>query len=143
MAYPQGRQTYRKSSLQVQKHQFIRQLRDENGDHTPTPSAPLSKEDVANLEEKISGRIVWPWSNTYNQDRQEFDAVYQAFPLLIVFAANYADVRISLQLARECNLHAAIRSGGHSFAGYSVCDGLVIDVSGLNNITVNPFDETA
>lgn len=143
MAYPQGRQTYRKSSLQVQKHQFIRQLRDENGDHTPTPPAPLSKEDVANLEEKISGRIVWPWSNTYNQDRQEFDAVYQAFPLLIVFAANYADVRISLQLARECNLHAAIRSGGHSFAGYSVCDGLVIDVSGLNNITVNPFDETA
>ncbi len=143
MAHHRNKRTYRKSSLQVQKHQFIQQLRDKQTKQALTPPAPLSKEDMANLEEKIVGRIVWPWSKTYDQDRQEFDPVYQAFPLLIVFAANYADVRICLQLARESNFHTAIRSGGHSFAGYSVGDGLVIDVSGLNNITVNPVDQTA
>ncbi|GAB4032586.1 FAD-binding oxidoreductase [Spirosoma gilvum] len=135
---------YRKSVLQSEKHQFVQQLRNENHPiHPAAVKTSFSREAMAGLEERVKGRIVWPWSPSYNQDRQEFDNIYPAYPLVIIYAVTYSDVRISLEFAHKYSLHTAIRSGGHSFAGYSVCDGLVIDVSGLNNIYVDVANQTA
>lgn len=134
---------FRKSSTQTKKRPVVNQLREKEPYHPSIATAPFSKEQMATLEEKVKGHIVWPWSKSYDQDRQEFDNVYQAYPQLLIFAANYSDVRVALSFAHEFNLHTAIRSGGHSFGGYSVCDGLVIDVSGLTNIFVNTTDKTA
>lgn len=135
---------YRKSPLQAEKYQLVQQLRQDHASpHLPAAKAPFSSAIIANLEEEINGHIVWPNSPSYDQDRQEFDNVYQAYPQLIIYAVSYSDVRVGLRLAHDLKLHTAIRSGGHSFGGYSVCDGLVLDVSGLDNIYVNAAEQTA
>jgi len=134
---------YRKSALQIEKYQLIHKLRKQPAKASPATATPFSAPAIAGLEKEIKGQIVWPTSKGYNQAKQEFDDIYPANPLLIVYAANYLDVRSALAFAHEYNLHTAIRSGGHSFGNYSVCDGMVIDVSRLNNIYVNAAEKTA
>lgn len=134
---------YRKSPRQTEKYFRIRQLRTEAASNDFPDSSPFSKEALARLEERFYGTIILKGEQGYDNARQEFDPVYGAFPIFIAYVACYSDVKIVLDFARAYNIQVAIRSGGHSFGGYSVCDGIVIDVSGLNNIYVNTEDNTA
>jgi FAD/FMN-containing dehydrogenase len=63
---------------------------------------------------------------------------------MIAQCASGDDVRRSVEFARKQNLLAAIRSGAHSFAGYSTCDGgLVIDLSQMKRVKVDPAKHVA
>jgi FAD/FMN-containing dehydrogenase len=65
-------------------------------------------------------------------------------PALIVRCAGTADVMSALSFARNTGLQIAVRGGGHSFPGHSVCDGgLVIDLSCMKDIRVDPAGRTA
>jgi hypothetical protein len=56
----------------------------------------------------------------------------------------YADVVNAVNFAHEQGLVIAVRSGGHSVAGFSVCDGgMLIDLAGLKKIDVDPEARTA
>jgi FAD/FMN-containing dehydrogenase len=134
---------YRKSPHQVKKQNRVHQLLKEAATDNVSGSVPFSKEALATLEERFYGKIILKGDASYDDDRQEFDPVYQAFPLLIAYVACYTDVKLMLDFAKASKVQVALRSGGHSFGGYSVCDGIVIDVSGLNNIYVNTEDQTA
>jgi len=45
--------------------------------------------------------------------------------------------------ARDCELPLSIRGGGHDWAGRALCEGLVIDMSGMNGATVDSVARTA
>ena len=65
-------------------------------------------------------------------------------PQLIVRAADALDVTMSVAYARKHHLPLAIRSGGHSLAGFgSVDDGVVLDLSRMKAISIDPDRQIA
>ncbi|WP_339667227.1 FAD-binding oxidoreductase [Maribacter arcticus] len=103
---------------------------------------PFTIKELIEFEQKIQGKIVYPWSPGYENDKKEFNDVYPAFPKLIVYVANYNDIGICLMEARNRKIDTVIRSGGHSLADYSVCDGLVVDISNLKSFHVDKANKT-
>ena len=66
------------------------------------------------------------------------------YPTSIARCADAADVATALRFARTHGLLVAVRGGGHSFPGHSVCDdGMVIDLSLMKGIRVDPDARTA
>src|SRR5205823_10744052 len=66
------------------------------------------------------------------------------YPAVIVYCADVADVVHAVQFARDSHLLVAVRGGGHSVSGSSVCDGgMVIDLSGMKGIRVDAEQKTA
>jgi FAD/FMN-containing dehydrogenase len=102
----------------------------------------ITKEQLAKLEAALQAKVVYPWSPGYDDDKREFNDVYPANPLLIVYVANYQDIQVCLEFARNYKLTTAIRSGRHSLADYSVCDGMVIDISLLKSVFVDTANQT-
>lgn len=139
---PTFKMKYRKSPLQIQKHYSIQRIIDPN-----IPTKLHSKNRIpdgrkAEFEAIITGEIVWPWSPEYDTARKDFNNVYPAEPILIVYVANYSDVRECLKLAHEADLWAIVRSGGHSLADYSIGNGIIIDMSRLTSIYVDRSAKT-
>jgi FAD/FMN-containing dehydrogenase len=65
-------------------------------------------------------------------------------PALIIRCAAVADVIAAVKLARETNMPAAVRGGGHGVTGNALCDdGLVIDLSAMKRVRVDPGNRTA
>src|SRR5947208_1349885 len=64
-------------------------------------------------------------------------------PVVLGRAANCGDVMAAVNLARENGLDLAIRGGGHSVPGFGTCDGVVIDVSRMRGVRVDPASATA
>jgi hypothetical protein len=103
---------------------------------------PHDNEKLAAFVLKFSGTIVLPGDPNYDQDRKDFNDVYPAYPQIIAYVANYDDVRWCVQYAQQNQMAACVRSGGHSLASYSVCDGMIIDLSQLTSIHVDPQSNT-
>jgi FAD/FMN-containing dehydrogenase len=90
------------------------------------------------LEPQLVGRLVLPSDPDYEQDRQEFNPAFQEYPAGIIYCEVEEDVRLCLDLIRTPWTRVAIRSGGHSTAGYSVVtDGLVIDLSAFDCVCID------
>jgi len=88
---------------------------------------------------QISGEIVTPNDPDYEKDRQESNPAFQEFPYVIAYCECWDDVYQCLKWAQTLNVGFVCRSGGHSTAGYSVMNnGLVIDISRLDYVAVNP-----
>jgi hypothetical protein len=87
------------------------------------------------LHRSLRGRLVLPGDQSYatakQLDLQQFDAVN---PEAIAYCSGARDVAACLAFAQDCRLPIAVRSGGHSYGGYSTTEGLVIDVSGLDAV---------
>lgn len=98
----------------------------------------LPWEAVAQLESRLVGRIVLPCSPDYDEARQESNPAFQAYPQLIVYCACENDVLECLAAARTFGLWVAVRSGGHSTAGYSVNNGMVVDLSDIQGVVLDP-----
>ncbi|MDH2380874.1 FAD-binding oxidoreductase [Bradyrhizobium sp. CER78] len=92
---------------------------------------------------KVQGDIVLPTDAGYQQDRQLANNAFQSFPQLIVYCEVFSDIRQCLAFAQRCGLTVAVRSGGHSTAGLSVNDDMVIDLSRLRYVVVDPKAHTA
>jgi len=97
----------------------------------------------AALEARLTGRLIRPGSTAYPHARLEYDPRFDDIkPKGIVMAANASDVATSIAFARDRGIPFAARCGGHSYGGYSVCEGLVIDVSDMSHVRPHP-DGTA
>ena len=89
----------------------------------PEGGTQLSDTAVQELEESFRGQLVRPGGSTYEKHRRIWNGSINRFPALIARCAGAADVIAAVRFARNTGLPAAVRSGGHSFPGLSVCDG--------------------
>ena len=105
----------------------------------PLESGLLSynQEQLEELQSKLSGSVQQPGYPGYNDDRMVFMHTYQHYPQLIVHAEIETDVIAALKFARKRGLHVTTRSGGHSTAGYSSNDQIVIDTSRISHVLID------
>ena len=104
----------------------------------------LDRAAVDALGTTLRGELIRPSDLTYGEDRRVWNGSIDKHPGLIVRCAGVADVRSAVRFAREQGQLVAVRGGGHSFPGHSVCDGgMVIDLSPMKGIQVDPEARTA
>jgi UDP-N-acetylenolpyruvoylglucosamine reductase len=90
------------------------------------------------------GLLIAPGDPTYDEARALYNGMIDKRPALIARCADVADVINAVNYARERKMKLAVRGGGHNGAGLgSVDDGLVIDLSPMRGIRVDPDARTA
>ena len=95
------------------------------------------------LEAVFSGDLIGPSHARYDVARRVWNGSIDRHPALIAQCGTAGDVAAALHWAREVGLPVAVRSGGHSFPGLSVCDDeIVIDLRRLNHVAVDPRSRT-
>jgi FAD/FMN-containing dehydrogenase len=111
------------------------------------PPSPLSVADMISrsdttldeLRFRLGGAVYEPGTPEYADTCTLFNSMIDRRPALVVRCAAPDDVAAAVAFARERGLAIAVRAGGHSVAGLSLVDeGLVIDVRGMADITVDP-----
>jgi FAD/FMN-containing dehydrogenase len=94
---------------------------------------------VAGLAAALKGRVVERGAEGYGEARALYNAMIDKHPVAVAYCVDEADVAAAIRLARERGLPIAVRGGGHNGAGLGSCDdGLVIDLSAMNEVTVDP-----
>ena len=95
--------------------------------------------DLTTLAAALRGTLVRPDDADFEEDRQVWNVAGQGMPLAIVRAADSGDVATAIDFARRNEIEIAVRSGGHSLAGHSSGDGvLVIDTRDLRGLHIDP-----
>jgi FAD/FMN-containing dehydrogenase len=90
------------------------------------------------LQAGITGRVVLPGAPDYGSVRKPAMARFENLrPTAVVLCSTPADVAATIGFARRTHLPAAIRSGGHSVAGRSSTNGIVIDVTPMGSVQVD------
>ncbi len=100
--------------------------------------AVISEEAYSSLLGQFTGDLLRPGDAAYEAARSVWNGMFRRKPALIARCVGVSDVQRAIQAAREIGLVTAIRCGGHSLAGFSTCDGLVIDLSRMREVTVDP-----
>ena len=99
----------------------------------------LNGEAFEAFSNQIRGEIVTSGDGNYDEARTIYNAMIDKKPAAIVYCSNVADVIACVNFARSHDLLTAIRGGGHNGPGLALADeGLVIDLSEMNGIRVDP-----
>jgi len=103
-----------------------------------------SSQALAAFRERFRGQVVLPGDPGYDRSRAVWNATADAHPAVVARCAGADDVVAAVRFAREQDLLVAVRGGGHSYPGFSTCDdGLVIDLSPMAAVTVDPARRVA
>ena len=98
---------------------------------------------IQELTDRLRGRVVVPGDADYDAARRVWNGMIDRRPALIVMCAGVGDVMAAVTYARDHDLPVAVRGGGHNVAGTAVCDdGVVVDVSGMRGVRVDPARRT-
>ena len=82
------------------------------------------------MEAQLTGRLIRPGTTAYPNARLDYNPRFDSIrPRAVVMAESPQDVARTIAFAREREMPFAARSGGHSYGGYSLSEGIVIDVS--------------
>lgn len=105
--------------------------------HPEVPTIPPAA--LRGLRRRFAGRLVRPSDRRYPLARKVWNDMVDRYPLLVAQCSAASDVAAAVTFARDLALPIAVRGGGHSVAGYGTCDnGIVVDLSGMTSIRVDP-----
>src|SRR3954447_13175051 len=112
---------------------------------TVTSGRILGEATVQELRESIQGEVLTPTDPGYLEAAKIWNGAHDdRRPALVLRCAGAADVATAVGFARSNDLPIAVRGGGHSIAGFSTCDdGIVIDLSRMNEVRVDPVARRA
>lgn len=98
----------------------------------------LRARDIADLRGELRGQLLGAADRGYDAARRIWNGLFDQRPALIARCAGAPDVVQAVNFARSYDLLLAVRGGGHSFSGQSVCEGgLMIDLSPLRDVQVD------
>ena len=98
----------------------------------------LTKAMVRELGEAMSGPVLLSEHPDYEGSRKIWNGMHDKRPALIARCLSSADVSQAVNFARDHGLLTAVRGGGHSWPGKSICDdGIVVDLSHMTNVEVD------
>jgi FAD/FMN-containing dehydrogenase len=98
----------------------------------------LEKAAVNELTDSLSGTVLLSGHPAYDNVRKIWNGMHDKRPALIARCVNSSDISKAVTFARERQLLVAVRGGGHSWPGLSVCDGgIMVDLSLMNTVTVD------
>ena len=98
---------------------------------------------VDSLRAAFRGTLIQPGDSAYDEARAVYNGMIDKRPALIARCVDVADVIAAVHYGRDNNLLTAIRGGGHSGPGLGTCnDGLVIDLSSMKSVRVDPESRT-
>lgn len=99
----------------------------------------MKSDVIDDFKSRLRGQLMQPNDAGYEEARKIWNAMIDKKPGMIVRCAGAADVMASVAFARDHELLLAIRGGGHNIAGSALCDGgLVIDLSGMRSVRIDP-----
>jgi len=110
----------------------------------PVADITLDADALRELAGSFRGELIRPDDPAYDEHRRVWNGSIDRFPALIVRCRGASDVVAAVRFARDSGLPVAVRGGGHSFPGLSVCDGgIVIDLAPMRAIAVDAEGRTA
>jgi FAD/FMN-containing dehydrogenase len=99
---------------------------------------------ITNLKTQVRGDVIVPGEERYDEARKVYNAMIDKRPSVIVRCTGVADVIAAVKAARALGISVAVRGGGHSVPGFGTADdALVVDLSRMKGIRVNPAAKTA
>ena len=109
-----------------------------------TIETALDEATLQHFRAGLRGTLILPGDASYDAARTLWNGMIDKRPALIVRCAGVADVISAVQFARIHHLLVSVRGGGHNIPGNAVCDdGLMIDLSGMKSVRVDPVQRTA
>src|SRR6202034_1434481 len=103
-----------------------------------------SKDVYSSLRQRFKGDLLRPGEHGFDDARTIWNGMVARTPALIARCVDVTDVQNAIRAGSETGVLTAVRCGGHSLAGFSTCDGgIVIDLSRMRQVTVDPETQTA
>src|SRR5688572_26945881 len=103
----------------------------------------MTQETIAAFQQNLRGRLIQPSDTDYDAARALYNGMIDKRPKLSARCVDVADVIAAVNYARDQGLLIAIRGGGHNGPGLGSCDdGLVIDLSMMKSVRVDPATRT-
>ena len=93
---------------------------------------------VETFRSTFTGEVVVPGDPTYDERRAVWNGTVDRHPQVIAVCRSIDDIVSGVRASREAGESPAIRAGGHSVAGLSMCDGVVLDLSAMRHVRVDP-----
>ena len=104
----------------------------------------ITSKQSEQLNSQLKGVLTKPGEPEFEQSNNLWNGYFDPRPKAIALCKNAGDVQTTLNFARENNLKFSVKSGGHDYSGNSVLNGgLVIDLSHMNSVSINPDKKTA
>ena len=98
---------------------------------------------LRSLHGQLRGRVSFPGEDGYAAATAIFAKPVGPMPRAVVHCRTTEDVQSAIRAARDCGLPLSVRGGGHHWAGLALCAGIVIDLSGMNGVSVAADRRTA
>lgn len=96
------------------------------------------------FRERFRGEVLREGDAGYDETREVWNAMIDRYPALIARPSGAADVMTAVDFANENDALLSVKGGGHNIAGKAVADdGLMLDLSEMDNVRVDPEAQTA
>lgn len=106
----------------------------------PSTTSPL----MTALRSQLTCPVLDPRASDYDAKRRQWNGAIDQSPPGIVLCSSEADVALALRIAADQGVPVTVRGGGHNVAGRSIrSDALLLDLSGMRQVTVDPVARTA
>ena len=103
----------------------------------------LIENTLRRLRDQLPGRTSRPGDERYATATTIWAKPVGLIPRMVVHCQTIPDIQLALAAARSTGLALSVRGGGHDWACRALCDGLVLDLSGMRDVHVSPDRRSA